>query len=83
MKVRITNLKALLLAHPLPAYMVAAAAGIDPSTLSEFARGRRPISVYYRRRLAEVLECEPDDLLGDQEYELTSLHDSENVATHE
>jgi hypothetical protein len=39
--------------------------------------------VYYRRRLAEVLECEPDDLLGDQEYELTSLHDSENAATHE
>ena len=75
MKVRITNLKARLLGHELPAYMIAAAAGIDPSTLSEFARGKRQIPVYYRRRLAEVLGCDPDELIGDQEYELTSFND--------
>jgi transcriptional regulator with XRE-family HTH domain len=75
MKVRITNLKARLLAHPQPAYLIAAAAGIDPTTLSKLARGKMPIAVYYRRRLADVLECDPDDLIGDTEYELTSIPD--------
>jgi len=75
LKIQITNLKARLLAHPSPAYMIAAAAQVDPSTLTQYATGKRPIPLMVRRRLAEVLECDASDLVGTQEYELTSLDD--------
>lgn len=47
-----------------PNYKVAAAADIHPSTLSEYARGIRPISAKNLISLCKLFQCEPDDIIG-------------------
>jgi transcriptional regulator with XRE-family HTH domain len=47
-----------------PAYRVAAAAGINPTTLSHYQLGWRPIPPQHLLALAEVLDVPPDDLIG-------------------
>lgn len=60
-----TRLKARLLELGYsPQYLVAAKAGIHPSTLSQYCRGQKAIAVHHLQRLAVVLDCPAEALLG-------------------
>ena len=69
-RVQITKLQFKLLSTQQQNYKIAAAASIHPSTLSEYARGLRPISAKHLINLCKLFECEPDDLIGMQEVEI-------------
>ncbi len=61
---KITKLRLRMMEDPRPQYVIAAAACISPARLSQFAMGVRPIPQYRVYALCEVLECNPEDLLG-------------------
>lgn len=70
-EIEITKLKARLLANrdektgkQIPQHRVAAAIGLNPSTLSEYALGRTPFTQDNLKLLCEYFHCEPTDLAG-------------------
>jgi transcriptional regulator with XRE-family HTH domain len=54
-----------------PNYQIAAAAKIHPTTLSQYARGTKPISASHLIALCRLFECDAEDLLGNVEVEVT------------
>ncbi len=54
-----------------PNYVIAAAAKIHPTTLSQYARGKKPISASHLISLCRLFECDADDLIGNVEVEVT------------
>lgn len=69
-RVVITKLQLKLQAQSKPAYIVGAACGIHPTTLSFYARGIKAISAKHLVALCELFECEPEDILGTIEVEV-------------
>lgn len=69
-RVVITKLQLKLQAQNQPAYIVGAACGIHPTTLSFYARGIKPISAKHVVALCELFECEAEDILGTIEVEV-------------
>jgi hypothetical protein len=69
-RVIVTKLMLKLMSTDVPNYVVAAAAKIHPTTLSLYARGKKPISAAHLIALQRVFECEPDDLIGEIEVEI-------------
>ena len=71
---RTQKLRTVLL-HPefRPNYIIAAMAGVHPTRLSEYALGKRYIPPHHVQRLCEVLKCNPDDIIGDMEDDLSHL----------
>ena len=72
--IRITKLKARMLAtvdpdtgRPMAQHRIAAATGINPSTLSEYALGRKPFTQRNLQKLCRFFECDVNDLAGDLE----------------
>lgn len=63
-KVVITKLMLKLQTIEQPNYKIAAAADIHPSTLSEYARGHKPISAKNLISLCKLFQCEAEDLIG-------------------
>jgi transcriptional regulator with XRE-family HTH domain len=69
-EIEVTKLKARLLANrdekgkQIPQHRVAAATGINPSTLSEYALGRTPFTQGNLRLLCDYFQCDPGDLAG-------------------
>lgn len=63
-RVQITRLKLHLLALGKPNYEVAAAAGIAPSQLSRYSSGRDDIRANHLVALCELLDVEPEELMG-------------------
>lgn len=61
---RVTRLKMRLWEDHRSQYEIAAEIGIAPSRLSEYASAIRPIPPRRIMRLCEVLNCQPDDLIG-------------------
>lgn len=53
-----------------PQYMIAARAGMSPTRLSEYCLMQRDIPAKHLVSLCEVLECEPELLLGKVETEV-------------
>jgi len=51
-------------------YVIAAAAGIHPSTLSQYARGHLPIAAHHLVSLCKLFQCEPEELMGEVEVEI-------------
>ena len=60
----ITRIRKLLLTGDLPAYKVAAEIGIHPSTLSQYALGRREVLPHHLIRLCRYYQLNPEDILG-------------------
>lgn len=48
----------------IPMYVIAAASRVHPSTISRYQRGQRIPQTAHLHRLAEVLGCSPEDLMG-------------------
>lgn len=66
-----TKLRAVLLEpQNRPNYIIAVAAGMAPSRLSEYALGRREMPAHHIMRLCEVLRCQPEDILGEYKSEV-------------
>jgi transcriptional regulator with XRE-family HTH domain len=61
---RVTRLKLYMLSLDMPDYKIAAAAGIAPSTISQYARGTREITAKHLISLCEVFDVEPDQIMG-------------------
>jgi len=50
-----------------PQYMIAARAGMPPSRLSEYILLQKDIPAHHVVALCRVLECEPEDIIGEAE----------------
>jgi DNA-binding Xre family transcriptional regulator len=64
----LTKLRVLLLNQSVPNYQIAAAAGIHPSTLSEYVKGKKDIKAGHLVSLCEVLGVEPSEIIGWTEF---------------
>lgn len=60
----VTKLRLRILETGGPAYMVAARCGFSPSRMSEYILGHKEIPVKHLVKLCEVLDCDPDDVVG-------------------
>jgi transcriptional regulator with XRE-family HTH domain len=69
--VTITRLMLKLQQIEQPNYQIAAAANIHPTTLSEYARGKKPISAKHLVSLCRLFSCEADEIIGNIEVEVT------------
>lgn len=69
-RVVITKLMLKLQTTKQPNYIVGAACGIHPTTLSFYARGIKPISAKHLIALCKLFECEADDLIGNVTVEI-------------
>ncbi len=69
-RVMITKLRYKLLAIEQPDYQIAGAAGMHPTTLSNYAQGKQPISAKHLRSLCTLLKCEPEEIIGTMEVEI-------------
>jgi transcriptional regulator with XRE-family HTH domain len=76
--VRITRLRAAVLASGFPAYYVGAQAGVHHSTLSKYVRGERDIKVSHLATLSRVLGIPADDLVGWLYYTVSPNGDIES-----
>ena len=72
----LTKLKARMLSYidpatdkPIKQHRVAAATGINPSTLSEYALGRKPYTAQNLAKLCEFFQCDPNELAGYLEFQ--------------
>ena len=61
---RLTKLKILLLEADESQYRIAAACGMHPSILSQYALGQRQMSIKHMRALAKYFRCTQQDLHG-------------------
>lgn len=66
---RTTKLRLKLLEHKrltgMPQYKVAAAAGMPPSRVTEYALGQKKMPIRHVIALSKVLQCNPDEIVGD------------------
>lgn len=69
-KVVITKLMLKLQTTSQPNYVIGAACGIHPTTLSFYARGIKPISAKHLIALCKLFECEADELVGNVTVEI-------------
>lgn len=69
-RVTISKLMLKLQSTSRPNYVIAAAMGIHPTTLSLYARGNKPISASHLVAMCKFFECEPEELLGTIEVEI-------------
>jgi transcriptional regulator with XRE-family HTH domain len=69
-RVTITRLMLKLQQTRQPNYIIGAACGIHPTTLSLYARGKQPISAKHLIALCELFQCEADNLIGDVVVEI-------------
>jgi DNA-binding Xre family transcriptional regulator len=69
-RMRITRLRYKLLSIEQPNYEIAAAAHIHPTVLSDYAQGKKDISVKHLRALCDLFECEPEEIMGTIEVEI-------------
>jgi transcriptional regulator with XRE-family HTH domain len=73
----LTNLKVKLLQDDIPAWQIAAKVGIHPSTLSEYALGKKEIKAKHLRALAKYFKCPQRDILGTSEF-VTEVSDGDS-----
>jgi len=66
---RPSALRQMIAKSGAPMYFVAGLSGIDPSTLSKYANRRLPIRHHHMIALCGVFECEPEDLLDEDDSE--------------
>ena len=71
-----TKLKARILStfdpdtgKPYPQHRIAAATGINPSTLSEYALGRTPYTQANLAKLCEFFQCDTNELAGEIQFD--------------
>jgi DNA-binding Xre family transcriptional regulator len=69
-RVVITKLMLKLQTAKQPNYVVGAACGIHPTTLSFYSRGLKPISAKHLIALCKLFECEPEELVGNITVEI-------------
>ena len=60
----ITKIRKLLLSDPRPAYKIAPEIGIHPSTLSNYALGRKEVLPHHLIKLCRYYQLNADDILG-------------------
>jgi transcriptional regulator with XRE-family HTH domain len=65
--IKVTRLKLYMLSVDQRDYEIAAAAGIAPATLSQYARGAKEISAKHLVALCDLFGTEPDAIMGWQE----------------
>lgn len=49
---------------PEPNYVIAGVLGIAPYTLSQYARGKKPMRADHLVAICRLFQCEPDDVMG-------------------
>ena len=59
-----TRMKVMIQRAGIPMYVLAAASRVHPSTLSRYQRGQRIPASAHVVRIAAVLGCEPEELMG-------------------
>jgi transcriptional regulator with XRE-family HTH domain len=59
-----------LLSIEQPDYQIAAAAGMHPTTLSNYAQGKADMSAKHLQALCELFQCEPEEIMGTMEAEI-------------
>lgn len=64
MEVELTRLRVMILQDGRPAYVIAASAGIHPTTLSQYAKGERSFTQKNLAKLCKEFNCNEDDLIG-------------------
>jgi DNA-binding Xre family transcriptional regulator len=64
MDLELTKLKVMILGDGRSATQIAASAGIHPSTLSEYALGKRAYRQKDLQKLCVEFECEPEAIVG-------------------
>lgn len=70
-RVTITRLMYKLSQVPEPNYVIGALCHIHPTTMSDYARGKRDMSPKHLNALCTLLECEPEEILGLIEVDIT------------
>jgi DNA-binding Xre family transcriptional regulator len=60
----ITKIRLRLLEDGRPQYQIAAAVGVSPARISEYALGKRAIPTNHIYSLVRVLGCNVEDLIG-------------------
>jgi DNA-binding Xre family transcriptional regulator len=66
--VLVTKLRIMLVERNYPQVVVAEAAGIKTTRISEYVNGKKPIPIKHVMPLCEVLHCTPDDIVGVVEF---------------
>lgn len=66
----VTKLSVILKHFPIPAYQVAALAGMPQPRLSEYTNGKKSIPAHHLIALSEVLNMDPQDIVGTIPYEM-------------
>lgn len=66
----VTKLDIRIVQMDIPAYILAAIAGVAPSRISEYRRARKEIPAHHLIALAAALQCNPVDIQGfaDENY---------------
>lgn len=59
-----------LLEDGRPQYIIAAAVGVSPARVSQYALGRRPIPTRHIYNFCRELRCNVDELLGYEDNEI-------------
>lgn len=62
---KLSKLRVKILESNMPQYMVGAFANIHHSRMSEYCLMQRPIKDDHLLALCEVLDCDPQDILGE------------------
>lgn len=66
----VTKLDIRIMEKDIPAYVLAAIAGVAPSRISEYRNAKKAIPAHHLYALARALECNPVDIQGfaDENY---------------
>jgi Helix-turn-helix len=60
----VTKLRLRILEDGRPQYVIAAASGLPPPRISEYALGKRVIPPHHLIELVRVFGCDPVDIVG-------------------
>lgn len=63
-----SRLQKKILEAKKPQYIIANEVGIPSPRLSEYVHGRRQMTIPHLLQLCEYFRCNPDELIGEDEY---------------
>ena len=70
MQITLSKLRARVEADPRRQWVIAAACGINPTTMSFYIRGHRAYTQEHLLALCKEFECDPEDITGVYVFDL-------------